>query len=231
MSTKLDNALFASDQWIRKEVRGGDEFCHRCPFDHSIQSNSLSCCPSTHTTLSPIISFENCCTLLDICFSYIVKPRKGPKEQLHLSETFTYLGVKLSYLLRVCVYVNWPLSVIMTRLWLGLVGPSSVSPLECSMPWLMVILFFKFIQDQVRVSSATCIRWPWLIVGILWCTEQRQWEWIKATASVKEWQAEQVPSKLKAKHNKSLAWRDLLTITWIKLVSASIGNASVGRQD
>ena len=66
MSTKLDNALIASDQWVRKEVSGGDEFCHRCPFNHSIQSNSLSCCPSTHTTLSPIISFKYWRTWLDI---------------------------------------------------------------------------------------------------------------------------------------------------------------------
>ena len=95
MSTKLDNALIASDQWIRKEVSGGDEFCHRCPFHHSIQSNSLTYCPSTHITLSPIISFRNRRTWLDDMslwqkISFFAKPTRGPIEQIHQSETFSY---------------------------------------------------------------------------------------------------------------------------------------------
>ena len=42
-------------------------------------------------------------------FFFFVKPKKGPMEHLHLSETFSYpslIGVKLSYLLRVFVITS-----------------------------------------------------------------------------------------------------------------------------
>ena len=54
-------------------------------------------------------------------FLFFVKPKKGPMEHLHLSETFSYpslIGVKLSYLLRVFVYDNWPLREV----WLYQIG-------------------------------------------------------------------------------------------------------------